>query len=498
MGWPGVRALESAELQARGTWDEALANFATLGAVDARMSRTDALASLRTELASVVFQPETPPAPIQIVGMLEAAGQPFDALWVAGLAAERWPPAPRPNPLLPVEWQRERNVPRASAARELAYATRLTAEFAHAAPEVVFSHATSEDDHPCTPSPLIPAVAEIDDATLAVPASTAMTQFALRVPRECLMDDAAPRLAPGSSLRGGAALVEAQSDCPFKAVAAFRLGADVWPEPIDGLSAPERGMLVHAALASFWRVVRTHAALVELSAAAQSATLDTSIAEAIAAFPANRWRAVSPLVQAGEAARLHALVTNWLDRFERGRPPFEVSAIEAALPLELGGLALRLRLDRIDTLEHGGAAIIDYKTGLVEGADKWFAPRPQAPQLGAYTLAQRAAHPDEIVRAAAYAQLKPGKLDVRGVAADADAWPLLKLPSSLKHADLADWRAVETRWADALGALGAEIIAGVAPVSPRDRTKTCAHCKRQSFCRIGALAIEDRDQDGDD
>jgi hypothetical protein len=61
--------------------------------------------SLRSPATSC-SNPESPPASIQILGGLEAAGLPFDALWVAGLAAERWPPAPRPNPLLPLAWQR--------------------------------------------------------------------------------------------------------------------------------------------------------------------------------------------------------------------------------------------------------------------------------------------------------------------------------------------------------------------------------------------------------
>ena len=48
------------------------------------------------------------------------------ALDRAGLSADRWPPAPAPNPLLPFAWQRERNVPRSSAKRELAFAETLT------------------------------------------------------------------------------------------------------------------------------------------------------------------------------------------------------------------------------------------------------------------------------------------------------------------------------------------------------------------------------------
>ena len=71
-----------------------------------------------------MFQPEGTDAPIQLLGVLEGAGLDFDALWVAGLSADRWPPAPAPNPLLPLHWQRERNVPRSSAENELAHAAR--------------------------------------------------------------------------------------------------------------------------------------------------------------------------------------------------------------------------------------------------------------------------------------------------------------------------------------------------------------------------------------
>ena len=43
------------------------------------------------------------------------------------MSAEAWPRAPEPNPLLPnSHWQRSRDVPRATAARELAYARALT------------------------------------------------------------------------------------------------------------------------------------------------------------------------------------------------------------------------------------------------------------------------------------------------------------------------------------------------------------------------------------
>ncbi len=93
----------------------------------------------------MVFQPEAPPAPIQISGLLEASGLEFDLLWLAGMAAERWPQAAAPNPLLPLAWQRTRGVPRADAAASLASARTATAAFAHAADDVVASHAVLVD-----------------------------------------------------------------------------------------------------------------------------------------------------------------------------------------------------------------------------------------------------------------------------------------------------------------------------------------------------------------
>jgi hypothetical protein len=117
-----------------------------LYAIESRLTRATHCA-LRTTDGGHAFNPVAH-APIQILGLLEAAGQPFDALWVTGLAAERWPAAAQPNPLLPASWQRERNVPHSTAARELAYAQAITAQLTRAAPAVVVSHAHAAEGHP--------------------------------------------------------------------------------------------------------------------------------------------------------------------------------------------------------------------------------------------------------------------------------------------------------------------------------------------------------------
>ena len=389
-------------------------------------------------------------------------------------------------------------MPRASAARELAYAGALTAQFARAAPEVVFSYARSADDHPCSPSGLLPVASTLAVDAVALPVSTAHAQFARATPRDAIADERAPPVATGARVRGGARLVEAQSDCPFKAMATHRLAVEAWPAPIDGLSPLERGTLVHAVLAAFWNDVGTHAALVALAPDALAARIGAAVDAAIASFPASRWRDLLPVVAAGEPLRLKALLESWLDAQERGRPPFSVLGVEQSLSVTAAGLTLKLRLDRVDALASGGTAIIDYKTGRVTAPEAWFEPRPRAPQLGLYALARRATAPTERIRAVAYAQVRRGELDVEGIAADDGAWPALALPSDMKRTALADWSAVELRWAELLGALAGEVASGLATVTPRDPKKTCARCDLQPFCRIGALAVEDREGNDDE
>jgi ATP-dependent helicase/nuclease subunit B len=489
-GWPGSRPLDSGEYQAREAWQHILGQFASLGAVSRRLGPAAAIEALRALASQTIFQAEGSAAPIQILGVLEGTGLTFDALWVAGLAAERWPPAPGPNPLLPIGWQRERSVPRASAQRELAYANLLTARFARAAPEVMFSSAASADDQALSPSALILGYPE---SAPAIPAATWLQALAHSATLEAIVDDRAPRLAEGSEAPGGSRIVATQSDCPFQAVARHRLGAQPWPLRWVGLSRAERGLLVHAALATFWQAIGDHAALCALPAAARAAQIDAAVQAAIAALPAPRWRMVPPVVRASEARRLAALLDAWLV-LERERAPFVVRGVEVAQTLQLAGLTFRLRLDRVDTLLPQGLAILDYKTGRVERATQWFDPRPRASQLGLYTLAQRAAHPEATVRVVAYAQLRAGAVAVAGLAADATAWPGLATVAAA--GPCRDWPELEAWWRAHLGALAAEIGRGHAAVTPRESPLPCRACGLYAVCRIQSVRhLQDSDAD---
>ena len=497
LGWPGGAPLASADYQARLAWDDLLVGFGGLAAIETQLARDEALAMLRTLAAETIFQPEGPEASIQILGLLEAQGLAFDALWVAGLSAERWPRPPEPNALLPVFWQREHDLPRSSAAREMSYARSLTERYLRAAPCVVLSHPSERDGYECAPSALIRALPL--PAAHPPPVTVAEAIHAAAPTLESVLDDAAPPIAAGVRAPGGAGLFEKQSECPFRAVSIHRLQADVWPEVAEGLSPIERGTVLHQVFAIFWRNCGDQAALLALGREAVAAQVDAAVAEAMGsgAISAARRRALPPLVLALEALRLARLVREWLELIESQRPPFAVLNAELALALSLGGLEVRLRLDRVDRLADGGIAIIDYKTGRVVPPARWFDPRPQAPQLGLYALAWRAAFPSLPVRAVAYAQVKRGDLKLQGLAADEAAWRGAVTPSSLPGCGLGGWQDAESRWRESLLGLAAEIGRGCAAVAPRD-AETCRRCGLHAFCRIGALASDERSVPSDD
>ncbi len=484
-GWLEDVALDSGEYQARSAWDALLAEFARLGVVTPMLGRGAAVGMLRALVQERVFQPEGGAAPIQLLGVLEGSGLDFDALWVAGLTADAWPAAPSPNPLLPRAWQRARQVPHASADWELERARQLTRQFAVAAPLVVFSSAARVDEHVQSPSALLLEYVELA-ATAVEPRWTAAIADSATLLR--VTDERAPTIEPGSRAPGGSHIVGSQSDCPFQAVARYRLDAEPWPVLSEGLSYAERGKLVHATMAALWTGLRDRSTLQALDEGAVRAQIDAAVAKACGELPQARWQNLPAAVRAIEAQRIAALVVPWL-AVELARPPFAVIGTEYKTSIKLAGLEFNMRLDRIDALGDGGEAIIDYKTGLAESLPQWFAERPRATQLGLYALARSAVTAAPPIRALAYAQLRPDAIAVRGISADARAWP--ELTDVSKIGEFAGWNAIETWWSKHLGALAAEIAAGWAAVTPRERPSPCRNCGLQALCRIEAVIRAD-------
>jgi len=474
-GFPGERSLDSVEYQTLKSWHGAMADFAALDRVVPRMAHAEALSRLRRLVTEILFQPESQPVPIQILGVLETSGLNFDALWVMGLDDEHWPQPHRPNPFLPLAVQRDAGLPQSSAAEALAASRAAMARWCEAAGEVVLSHPLQEEGRELRASALI---AHIPAGTPESPAYSDLRNAVHALGGlECRADDPLPPI-DGTVVAGGTALLKDQSACPFRAAARHRLRADAPAAPHAGLDALERGTLVHQVLARVWEVLRDSEALHAIDEAGLQALLEGAADAAMARLRRERPATVQGRFAEIEKRRLIGLARSWLDQ-DRKRGGFRVLAVEDQRDMAIGGLQFRTRLDRVDESADGRRIILDYKTGKANAADMLGA-RPEEPQLPLYLLS---AEPGAV--AVAFAQVRAGSMAYAGLARDADLLPGIKaLPDTRHGREYPQWTGLVEAWRADLDRIAREFAAGVASVDPKRYPQTCHYCDLQPLCRV--------------
>lgn len=470
IGWPGELSLNSHEYQVAQRWLNLLKETAELDLVLPALTYRKALHYLEVLATKTYFQPESPDAPVQILGVLEGSGLPFDYLWVMGFDDTVWPPAPSPNPLIPAELQKKLAMPNASAERELKYCQEITTQLKKAAATVVFSYSQHNEKEELRPSPLIAKFDHLTTSTLQLaPLKRLHKQIFASRAIEFYYDSLAPAILPWEKIRGGSNIFKLQATCPFKAFAELRLAATALEEPTTGLRPQDRGIVVHKILELLWRELGDQATLIQ--------TPDEHLQEKISFAVTTALTQSLPLIPKKSRylqlmqERLEKLIWQWL-LVEKARPRFSVAATEQERQLELGKLQIKLRIDRIDTLASGGKLIIDYKTKKSCSLADCFGPRPTEPQLPLYYLLE-----PELTAGFAFAQLHATKTELKGIAFQ----PMdLMGMKTLEQ----DWQNQLEEWRLQLKQLAEDFQEGIATVDPKDRSESCRHCKLSSLCRI--------------
>ena len=483
-GWPGDQPLDSQEYQQHERLRRVFSELAGLGKLRPRLSRDEALGWLRTLAAEALFQAESPPAPLQILGPLEAAGMDFDRIWLLGMDDQAWPAPPRPNPLLPFALQRALGMPHASAARELAFASALTNRLAASAPLLIASHARSVDGREQRPSPLLRDWPQPAHEALPQGPATAR-RAACAVSGELSPQPPPARHGAPPEARGGAGLLAAQASCPFQAVARYRLAARPLAEPSFVPDAALSGSLVHELLQRVWQHLGDAATLARHDGAALQGLIGPLAAATLADIGRRRPDLYTPRLCALEAQRLTRLAVEWLEIERRRAQPFSVIGLEQDRPIALGGLALDTRADRVDRLADGSLAIIDYKTGRTVSNEGWFDERLSEPQLPLYCLGGGE------VSAALLARVRADDRGCGfvGLSRDPDFAPGVGTPQARDAAQ--DWAAVLRHWRQALGRLAAEILEGRADPTPS--VQACQYCPFGALCRVEERTEGDAD-----
>ena len=486
-GWPGKQDLSSPEFQALTRWHQTLDTCATLAFDGRRIEFRDFLAELGHLLGETLFTPESEDPPILVAGPAESAGLSADAIWFLGADEDAWPAGGSTHPFLPSDLQRGQSMPHATAQLDWDFAQSTTTRLLRSAGEVHFSYAHQKESAEARPSRLIqqhhPAVHPIpQDLRIHQPAApvaiASLDISAIPFPQVNTTED-----HQGIQVRGGSTVLTSQSQCPFKAFATARLDAQSWRPAEAGLSAALRGQLLHTVLHAIWagapHGIHTLDDLLSIE------DLPSFVAKHVhAAFdeglPSGVREQMPPRYLQLEERRLTALLAEWL-RYEAGRQPFSVHQTEVDALVNVAGLSLKLRLDRVDRLSDDTLLVVDYKTGDVS-PKSWELPRPEDVQLPLY--AGFALAPDQELGGLAFAKIRAGDTCFAGRVGD----PVGTLRADLKgNSNLArNPLTVEQlmAWRDYIEQLARDFLAGRAVVDPREYPQTCDHCGLYTLCRI--------------
>ncbi len=483
-GFPGERTLDSVEYQALEKWREVLATLAALGLVAPGWSGAEARSRLQRLCRDTVFQPKSGDAPVQVLGILESVGLAFDHLWVSGLTEDAWPLAANPQPLIAPALQRKAGIPQASPEKSLEFDRAITLGWKGAAAEVVFSSARADGDRELIASPLITDIAAEHSAALGIPDFPLLRDALFKAGRTRgavtkRQDDLGPALAAGPA-QGGTAILADQAACPFRAFAHYRLDARALERPEPGLGPLERGLLLHAMMAKLWGTLKDQRTLLVTHEAALDAMVAEAAAEAVKKVHDERPGRLEGRFAQLERERLAAIAHEWL-AIERDREPFTVTMREEKIPLYAGDLAIQGRIDRIDHLEGGGLAVIDYKSGRVNVA-AWMGERPDDAQLPLYALAAGEGE----VRVVAFAKMKTGDRAFVGVARDGGEIPGIDALADHRTAKkfAKEWPELFAMWRTQVESLGEGFANGDAIVDPKRKLATCERCDLKALCRV--------------
>ncbi len=473
--WPGERIVNSDDFQAIEHFHTVLKQIQVDLLLIPACTQEQFMGYLQEICQNELFQTQSrhEQPNIHVLGILEAAGLSFDHLWIADLVDGSWPGPVMPNPFIDLQLQKVCQMPHASADRELDFCRKILQRLVSGVgKQVIFSVPAYREGRMVMPSQLLyDYVSDLDKAPLDLIKSELAREIQFD-PRDYEYKDDPQglpfdRAENKNFLKGGTALFKAQASCSYKAYAEYRLGLEPPIQESQGLSPLDRGQWMHKVLELFWGDLKSQKALKKASDQDLEKHLQSIV---MAAFPRGDLRGSHRKLIELEFERMKAVLWRYI-AFERDfqRIPFEVRAIESKHLLNIEGLLLKVRLDRLDSileLEEEGDWIIDYKTGPFT-LKNWMPKGLLEPQLPLYLL---------------YAALEKIKgIAVIEIHARRILLHTLTQENCLEKTGLS-WEKLKVEWQEKIEQLTRDFLKGMAKVQPLTH-HICKRCHLESFCR---------------
>ena len=501
-GFPGPATLESAEFQAIDALKTELRKMGSLNTVSDTIGINTALGYLKSRLREQLFEVESLNPSLEILDIPESSGIQFDAVWFGGMIGSDWPASPSPSPFIQTRLQKEAGYPRASVELNLQLAKTQQTRLLGQTGEMVFSYHAYDNDVELSASPLFDQVSheEINHREQSLEnISTLLERLQENKPQMENYHDFRGVSHDGGKTTGGIRLLEDQAACAFRAYANLRLGCRLTAPREQGIDALDRGQLVHKVLEDIWTELGSSQGLKNLSEQELRSRVRTNIENRSKKF------IVASGCEEGflntHSHWLEELLLIWLTLEKDRNLDFSLVGTEISTTLEIEGITLKLKIDRVDKLADGSLCIIDYKTGETASLTKWVGDRPQYPQLALYFLALESIdydtelaiqlnHRGKRLSTLVVGQIKPGNTLFQGFCSDNQFYrdgvknkpvPLIantKLPEELKSLE-----ALRSHWRNTFSRLAIDFRQGIAVVEPLDAA-TCNYCDLHPLCRI--------------
>ena len=500
--WPGT-VVSNHENTLLNQWENLLAEYKNAFHLVGPLSYSKALSNLRL-LCSRDKQrsPFDSSIAISYYTASDAIGLEYDYIWFLGLNDQQWPEPLSPSPFLPYALQKSANVPGSHSDIQLSIATNQFEQLLNSARSAVHaSYYTSDGDQNFRPSNFIRDFAEqapaAENATVKTTKKRAQNTAIqlqdlshkankqLNTLSIVAVTDKSSRLSAKENIEGGANIISDQSACPFKAFAVNRLKARPIPRAETGLSKMARGTALHIALEYLFEKIGSHAELSSQNENMINDSCNHAAAKGIDWLGQNYRETMTPKFQKIEQKRIVKLLKRFIET-EKTRPPFQVSVREQALSRQFDNFTLRVRIDRIDQLDDGAHALIDYKTGkYTASAKNWVEDRPEDMQLPLY---HSIASSNDIspIDAVVVAHINAEKIGYSGIAATAKFSDQIRPIDAQKWTD-ESWAEITRTWLNKVEYFATEFNSGVADVNPVDPANTCTYCGLQALCRIQEL-----------
>jgi len=494
VAWARKRQMSSVEYQTREAWNKKLEQMAIFDQLLGEINWSSFRKLFKRIIGETLFQPKTADIPIQVMGILEAVSLTFDQLRVCGLDNRLWPARANPNPFLPFDLQKNHQMPNATAERELEISEQLLATLEGSAKQIFFSHPKMDGEQVLSVSPLLEKFKLANpesDADFASPAK--MINQAQKI-IEMLDDEQAPVMKQ-AQVKGGSKLLQDIAKCQFRAFAHHRLYATAADEAREGIDPLDRGNLVHNIMEHCWLdLFNNQQHLLEKlhTQGVLEQAIIPYVQKALEQLQQERTTPLSKAIIELENKRLNTLILEWL-KVELKREKFTVVGNEKIVIAPIAEHSIRLQIDRIDKLDDGSLAIVDYKTGKVD-RNNWFGDRPEEPQLPLYATVL--SNEDTAIGALLYGQVKTGDCKYTGVAENKDS--ISGISKSFADETRLDTKADSLSgqidvWRNDLANLLEEYVHGYAAVSPTN-DKVCSYCDLHGLCRIGEMSQRQGEQ----